>query len=183
VGTAHQYGREGKKTMTYRNLLLLALPLFVSLCLAGPPALAQREYHGADSVFEKEGVVILWGILKGKDEGSSWVIMEILNPVREEGGFQIFGVEAVDPFSNEKEWVVRERKLERENRVRSIRSSFTDKTVRRILFFSTRKQSEEGKPDMVIFYRGVPDTTPELLSEKELENYFQQALERLGKAH
>jgi len=157
------------------------LPLVICLCLVRPPAFAQREYHGADSAFEKEGIMILWGILKGKDEESSWVYIKILSPAGGQGRFQVFSVEAVDPFSNEKEWVVREQRLEKENLVRSARSSFTEKTVRRILFFGNMRNVEEGIPDMVIFYRGVPDTTPELLSKKELETYFDQALERLRK--
>ena len=167
--------------MNHRNLSRAILPFVVCLCLAPTLAYAQREYHGADSVFEKEGIVVLWGILKGKDEDSSWVYLKILNAAGEKRNFQLFSVEAVDPFSNEKEWMVRGQRLEEENRVKSVRSSFTDKTVRRILFFITRRNLEENKPDMVIFYRGIPDTTPELLSEQDLELYFKQALERLGK--
>jgi hypothetical protein len=181
LATGTATGREGKKTMIYRNLFLMVLPFVMLFCLTSPPALAQREYHGADSVFEKDGVAILWGILKGRDEDSSWVYLKMVIAPEEKGRLRLFSVEAVDPFSGEKEWVVRGQRLERENLVKSRRSSFTDKTVRRILFFRSPEALEEGKPDWVVFYRGVPDTTPELLSEPNLEHYFEQALEKLGK--
>ncbi len=34
---------------------------------------------------------------------------------------------------------------------------------------------------MTVYYLGVPDTSPEFLSEKEIEDYFVKALERLKK--
>ena len=165
-----------------RRKISVTLLIFLTYVILGTPIVhAQKEHHGADSSFEKEGMVVLWAILKGKDEDSSWVYLKILNATGGKGNFSIFSVEAVDPFSNEKGWVVRGQRLGKENLVKSNRSSFTDKTVRRILFFSTQRSFEEGEPDMIIFYRGVPDTTPELLSEKELETYFEQALGRLKK--
>jgi len=155
-------------------LMLLALNAFC-VSLAYP----ETEYHGADSVFEKEGIVILWAILKGQDEASSWVYIKIVNS----GGspYQIFSVEAIDPFSKEKEWVVKGIKLEKENVVKSIRTSFRDKTSRRVLFFRNMDALKKETPDMAVFYMGVPDTSPEVLSEKEMQGYFEKALERVKK--
>ena len=90
-------------------------------------------------------------------------------------------MEAIDPFSKEKEWVVKEEELKRENSVKSIRSSFRDKTARRILFYRSRQAFEKENPDLVVYYLGVPDTSPEVLSEKEMEDYFRKAQERLKK--
>ncbi|MBS3919278.1 MAG: hypothetical protein KG012_10345 [Deltaproteobacteria bacterium] len=90
-------------------------------------------------------------------------------------------MEAIDPFSKEKEWVVKEEELKRENSVKSIRSSFRDKTARRILFYRSRQAFEKENPDLVVYYLGVPDTSPEVLSEKEMKDYFEKAQERLKK--
>jgi hypothetical protein len=144
-----------------------------------PPVFGQKEFHGADSAFEREGITILWAILKGSTEESSWVYIKIVNSGK--SPFQIFSVEAVDPFSKEKEWVVKGKKLKKENLVRSNRTSFRDKTVRRILFYRSEKAFEKENPDMTVYYLGVPDTSPEVLSEKEMENYFEKAIERLKK--
>jgi hypothetical protein len=154
----------------------------IGMILAGwgiPPGWGEREFHGADSVFEKEGITILWAILKGPNEESSWVHIKIINSG--ENPFRIFSVEAVDPFSKEKEWVVKGEELKRENSVRSIRSSFREKTSRRILFYRSRQAFEKENPDMSVYYLGVPDTSPEVLSEREMGDYFKKAQERLKK--
>jgi hypothetical protein len=144
-----------------------------------PPLFGQNEFHGADSVFEREGITILWAILKGPTEESSWVYIKIVNSGK--SPFQIFSVEAVDPFSQEKEWVVKGEKLGKENVVRGVRSSFRDKTGRRILFYKSIEDFKKENPALTVFYLGVPDTSPEFLSEKDLGGYFNKALEKLKK--
>jgi hypothetical protein len=137
------------------------------------------EHHGADSVFEKEGIVIFWAILKGQNEANSWVYIRIINS----GGnpFQFYSVEAIDPFSKEKEWVVKGEPFQKKNVVKRTRTSFRDKTSRRILFYRNVEALEKEIPDMAVFYMGVPDTSPEVLSEKEMESYFEKVLERVKK--
>jgi hypothetical protein len=88
-------------------------------------------------------------------------------------------VEAVDPFSQEKEWATPGESLGKENVVKARRSSFRDKTGRRIHLYPGPRT--EGKATAIIFYQGVPDTTPEFLTEKEMEDYFNQALKRMKK--
>jgi len=165
--------------MKKHTLLFLLLAGMIWIAPRTPRIFSQTEYHGADSVFEKEGIAILWAILKGKDESSSWVYTKIINF----GGnsFQFYSVEAVDPFSRQKEWLLKGMKLEKENLVKSVRTSFRDKTSRRILFYRNEETLEEQIPDMTVFYMGVPDTSPEVLSEKELGAYFERALEQLKK--
>jgi hypothetical protein len=162
-----------------RFFLTLTLIAVILVAWEISPALGQREFHGADSVFEKDGITILWAILKGPTEESSWVHIKIINSGK--NPFQIFSVEAVDPFSKEKEWVVKGKKLEKENLIRSNRASFREKTGRRILFYRSTEAFEKENPDMIVYYLGVPDTSPEFLSEKGIEDYFQKAQERLKK--
>jgi hypothetical protein len=143
------------------------------------PLYGQKEFHGADSVFEKEGITILWAILKGPTEGSSRVYIKILNSGN--SPFQAFSVEAVDPFSKEKEWVVRGEVLKKENLVKSVRTSFTEKTGRRVFFYKNAEDLSKGNPATIVYYFGIPDTSPEFLTEREMENYFEKALRRLIK--
>ena len=165
--------------MTKRFLSVLIWIVVILLAWEISPALGQREFHGADSVFEQDGFTILWAILKGPTEETSWVYIKIINS--EKNHFRIFSVEAVDPFSKEKEWVVKGEELKRENSVRSIRSLFREKTSRRILFYRSKEAFEKQNPDMTVYYLGVPDTSPEVLSEKEMEDYFKKAEQRLKK--
>jgi len=145
------------------------------------PVYAQMEFHGADSFFEKEGIVILWAILKGSTEEDSWVYMKIIQTGQRPVSFQSFGVEAVDPFSNEKAWVVKGETLKKENSVKSIRVSFREKTARRVYFYETSEGFPRAKPAMTVYYLGVPDTAPEFMTERDLEDYFEKAFVRLKK--
>ena len=43
----------------------LVLLVFLMVLMAGRPALAATELHGADSSFRTGGITILWAILKG----------------------------------------------------------------------------------------------------------------------
>jgi hypothetical protein len=162
-----------------QSIFILIVLLVVLIVGKISAVFGQNEFHGADSIFEKEGIIILWAILKGPTEESSWVYIKIINSGK--SPFQIFSVEAVDPFSKEKEWVVRGEKLGEENVIKGVRSSFQDKTARRILFYRRVEAFEKENPDMAVYYLGVPDTSPEVLSEKEMEGYFKKALQRLKK--
>jgi len=162
-----------------RFFLTLTLIAVILVAWEISPVLGQREFHGADSVFEKDGITILWAILKGPTEESSWVYIKIINSGKDP--FRIFSGEAIDPFSKEKEWIVKGEELKRENSVKSLRSSFRDKTSRRIVFYRSRQAFEKENPDMIVYYLGVPDTSPEVLSEREMDDYFKKAQERLKK--
>jgi hypothetical protein len=156
----------------------------VLLFLAAPwawlhPVWGQEEHHGADSSFQLGNLVLLWGIVKGPNEDRSWVYLKMIRTGSEPGPWKSYRVEAVDPFSQEKEWVTPVESLQKDNLIKSPRSSFRDKTVRRIYLYPD--PSREEKPGAIIFYQGVPDTTPEFLTEKEMEGYFDQALKRLKK--
>ncbi len=165
--------------MNRSTLLIPILASVILTALAVPFAFGQKEYHGADSVFRIEGITILWAIWKGPDEDHSWVYLKIIYPETGDRRYRFFSVEAVDPFTGKKEWVVKGERLEKENVVKSVRSSFREMTGRRILFYRDPKEVQEDRPEMTVFYMGVPDTSPELLNEKQIEDYFSKALERL----
>ena len=162
-------------------VLVLTLTLLFWFITESSRAQGKREYHGADSLFEKEGIAILWAILKGSTEESSWVYIRIIQTGEGPVPFQLFGVEAVDPFSNQKEWVVKGEAFKKENVVKSIRASFREKTARRVLFYEKAEDLSKENPAMIVYYLGVPDTSPEFMTEKEIENYFGKALNRLKK--
>jgi hypothetical protein len=162
-------------------VFVLALSLLFWFMLESSRAQGRREYHGADSLFEKEGIVILWAILKGSTEESSWVYIKIIQTGGGPASFQFFGVEAADPFSNQKERVVTGERFKKENRVKSNRASFREKTARRVLFYENAEDLSKESPAMIVYYLGVPDTSPEFMTEREMENYFDNALNRLKK--
>jgi hypothetical protein len=142
-------------------------------------AAAEKGIHGADSVFQGEGITLVWAILKGADEESSWVQVRMLYQEADSGPLRFYGVEGIDPFTGSREIYDKAVPLQAEQTVRFVRSSFREKTGRRFLFYAAADEVERGRPVLVIFYQGVPDTAPEVLTEKEMEAYFETALSRL----
>ena len=149
------------------------------ILLAGRPALAATEIHGADSSFRAEGITILWAILKGASEENSFVHIRILHDTAAAPAITLFGVEAVDPFSKERAWVMKGEPLGAIQTLKTVRTDFRDKTERWLHFYMDRESLEKGQPALTIFYHGVPDTAPELLTEADLEAYLAQALLRM----
>lgn len=160
----------------FRTLLCAAL---LSLLLTGRPVLAATEIHGADSSFRAQGITILWAILKGTSEETSFVHIRILHDAAAAPGLTFYRVEAVDPFSKERGWAMKGEPLGAIQTLKSVRTDFRDKTERWLHFYSDRESLENGRPALTIFYHGVPDTAPEVLTEAELEAYLVQALSRI----
>jgi hypothetical protein len=157
----------------------LAALIFLLILLAGRPALAATELHGADSSFRAHGITILWVILKGSSEENTSVHARILHDTVTAPALMLFDVEAVDPFSKERAWVMRGISLRALQTLKTLRTDFKDKTERWFHFYTDRVASEKSRPVLTIFYHGVPDTTPEVLSEVDLEAYLTQALLRI----
>ena len=158
--------------------LPVGLVLLLSL-LTVSPAPAATGLHGADSSFKAQGITILWAILKGSSEENTFVHIRILHDVATAPALTLFSVEAVDPFSKEREWVVKGVPLRTLQTLKLVRPDFRDKTERWLHFYTDREALEKSRPALMIFYHGVPDTSPELLSEVDLEAYFAQALSRI----
>lgn len=163
----------GKVAGTVAGLVLIIL------LIAGRPAFAATEIHGADSSFRAQGITILWAILKGASEETSFVNIRILHDQAAAPGLAFYRVEAVDPFSKERAWVMKGEPLGAIQTLKIVRTEFRDKTERWLHFYADRESLEQGRPALTIFYHGVPDTAPELLTETELDAYLLHALSRI----
>ena len=153
--------------------------VLIVLLIAGRPAFAATEIHGADSSFRAQGITILWAILKGASEETSFVHIRILHDKAAAPGLRFYRVEAVDPFSKEREWVGNGEPLGGVQTLKIVRTDFRDKTERWLHFYGDRESLEKGQAALTIFYHGVPDTAPEILTEAALEAYLVQALSRI----
>jgi hypothetical protein len=96
--------------------------------------------------------------------------------------FQKYSVLAVDPFSKEEKWVFEGKEFQKKNLLKLNRASFRDMMERRFFFYKTDKNYKDKKPDMVVYYLSIPDTAPEFLEERQLEEYFRDAITRLKKS-
>ncbi len=154
------------------------LALLLVLVAGRPSFAATMQLHGADSSFRAQGITILWAILKGPTEEASFVHIRILHDQAAAPTLNFLGVEAVDPFSKEREWVVKA-PLWGKQTLKIVRTDFRDKTERWFHFYTDQAAQEKHRPALTIFYHGVPDTAPEILTEADLETYLTGAPARI----
>ena len=156
-----------------RHRLALALVLLVM----PTPARGQgMEIHGENSVFVGHGVAIAWGVLKGATEEQSQVIARIV-PAGE--GFAAVRIEGVDPFTQNRHVFIDGRPLRDRLDVRTPRGTFADFPRREILLYRTDADWKARTATVTIFYLGLPDTTPEFISEAALSTYLDEALAKI----
>lgn len=138
-------------------------------------------YHGADSVFNQEGITVIWALLKGESLEDSIVYLKLNTSEEIRSRFRYYSVKASDPFSDRVEWLILGEELKENISIKLERILFEDLTARELLFYYTFNP-ENGlsqKHDLSIYYLSLPDTTPEFTSLEKLEKYFIDAEARL----
>ena len=138
------------------------------------------EYHGADSTFQIEGLVFMWAILRAADEPSTQVVLDIVQTSAAAERYRFYTVIVEDPFTGENRTEVEAARLEEKNRVLRPRPEFQIFSNRRILLFTDERGVSRDRPELTVFYQGVPDTSPEFSDLDSLEAYFEQVLQRVG---
>jgi hypothetical protein len=145
-------------------VLSLALPV---------AALGQaRQVHGESSSFAGHGVAMVWGVLQGRGEEDTRVILRIA-PAG--GEYAAVGVDGVDPFSLRREALLPVQALGRSIEVRTPRATFADLPRREIHFYA----AGDPRPGLTVYFMGLPDTTPEFASEAALQAYLDETLATL----
>jgi hypothetical protein len=150
------------------------------LLLLLPRAGHAEEVPGADAVFVGRGVAILWGVVRGPDEIRTKVVLRI-ERLDLAAPWRLVSLEAVDPFTREREWVRLALDLTASGAVtvEMPREGFLAKPTRRLLFFPDATALQTGRPGLVVFYVSIPDTVPEFDSPAELDEHFARVRARL----
>ncbi|MBL8363369.1 MAG: hypothetical protein JNN18_22985 [Rubrivivax sp.] len=144
-----------------RRALLHTLPLVSTLGLAlwRPRAAcaAPREVHGASDVYAEPGLALAWAVLQAgasADPGDAIVVLTIeLDPAR----FAQIEVQGRDPFgSGRRTW--RERSASAPTvAVSALRRQIDDVPRTEVRLYA----ANATEPALLVYYVGVPDTTPE----------------------
>ena len=152
--------------------VVLALTILTCPIVAAAQA---REIHGENSSFAGEGVALAWGILKAQVEDQSQVVIRIA-PLGE--AYASVSIEGIDPFTQKRQEILGGSALGQALDVRSGRGSFAELPGREIHLF-TVADWQARRPTLTVFFMGVPDTTPEFLSENALATYLAETLSKL----
>jgi hypothetical protein len=149
--------------------------LALSLCVAQPAA-AATEVHGMTDAFAGNGVAIAWGTVRGASEETTFVVLRV---AVEPGRYARIAAEGIDPFTKEKKALVAPRALSGTIDLRIARKSFGDFPRTEVAFFDDRS-GVSAPPALVVYYLGVPDTTPEFASESALGAYLSDRIAKLA---
>jgi hypothetical protein len=145
--------------------------LILAMCMPAVAADAPREVHGAADAFAVPGVALAWAVLRGRDAQDAQVVMRIELDTARYADAQVVGI---DPFSHATRTLPTQTVAPGVIELRAPRASFADwpRTEVRL-----RAAGAEA-PALVVYYLGVPDTTPEFTDEARLASDLAARLAR-----
>ena len=136
---------------------------------------APREVHGMADGFAEAGVAIAWGVVRGASETATVAIRVVTDTAL----YPWVAVEGSDPFTQRQHPLLRPMSSAGLIDVRSPRAHFADFPRTELRFYDSAADAQSGMPKLVVFYLGVPDTTPEFATEDKLDAYLTDRIARL----
>lgn len=139
---------------------------------AAPPA---REVHGAADAYAEPGIALAWGVLRGADEATTRVTLRIVaDPVR----FARVAVVGRDPFTQAERVVMSPAATAGLPDLAISRAHFADYPRTEVRLIGP---GASDAPIVVVYYLGVPDTTPEFAAAAALERDLGERIARARK--
>jgi hypothetical protein len=163
--------------MTVRTTLVLAW--LTLACAAAVPAAAadpQREVHGMADAYAGQGIALAWAILRGANEAATVVVVRI---VADPDLYPVVAATGSDPFSQRAEPLLRATPSAGGLDLRVARAHFADFPRTELRFYASAAAAQSDTSRLVVYYLGVPDTTPEFATEANLEAYLAARIARV----
>ncbi|HEY2967593.1 MAG TPA: hypothetical protein VGK75_04420 [Casimicrobiaceae bacterium] len=163
--------------MSVRAPLLLACLTLATVAAA--PALAadpQREIHGMADAYAGQGVALAWGVLRGADEAGTLVVVRI---VADPDLYPIVAANGSNPFSRRAQSLLPATPNPGSIDVRTARAHFADFPRTELRFYESVAAAQSETPRLVVYFLGVPDTTPEFATEANLAAYLADRIARV----
>lgn len=139
------------------------------LALLSTPAVAAdawREVHGSGDLFAAPGVVLAWGVQRGASEAATEVVVRIAtDPAK----YPRLAVTGVDPFSKAEQPIVHAKASPGVLDVHIPRAQFADFPRTEFKLYDA---GGAAAPVLVVYYAGVPDTTPEFADAAKLDAHL-----------
>lgn len=155
--------------------LLSVLMLACAVIAAGPSdraaaaEAAPRAVHGSADIFAAAGVTLAWAVLRGATEAATLVVVRI---AANREAFASASVVGIDPFTQREQALLPPTATAPGIDVRVPRAQFADFPRTEFRLFASASPAPNDAPKLVIYYLGVPDTTPEFASGTALETYL-----------
>jgi hypothetical protein len=151
--------------------------LLAVLCCWAAAGLAQapREAHGSHDAYSAPGVALAWGVLRGADEATTAIVIRIVvDPI----AYPWLAVVAIDPFSKQEQAMQRPVQAAGPFDLRIPRAQFADYPRTELRLFDSAAHAQANAPQLVVYYLGVPDTTPEFADAAKLDASLSERIAR-----
>ncbi len=134
--------------------------------------------HGSADLYTAPGVTLAWGILRGPTEASTLVAVRI---VVAPDAFAAVSIVGIDPFTQREQVLLAPSSTAARIDARIPRAQFADFPRTEFRLFGSIPKAPADAPKLLVYYLGIPDTTPEFASEAALENYLTSRITQAGK--
>jgi hypothetical protein len=159
--------RSGRAALAVAALCaMLALPV-----AAADPV---REVHGASDAYAEPGIALAWGVRRGADEATTRVTLRV---VADPGRYPRVAVTGRDPFTQSERSVLAPAATAALADLTMPRSHFADFPRTELRFYGTGGTAEA--PRVVVYFLGLPDTTPEFATDAALARYLDERIARV----
>ena len=163
-----------------RNASLLVVVLAIGLqavaVRAAPDAAAPLAVaHGSADAFAAPGVALAWAILRGRDESDTRVLVRV---EAEPGTYGALAIDGVDPFTRASQSLLAAQGIGGALVLRLPRSRFAELPRTEWRFFAAASPRPGDAPALLVYYQGVPDTTPEFDDAAKLDAYLTERIAR-----
>ena len=136
--------------------------------LSDPYEIRERLEHELDLVIDA-------GIIEHEE-----TTMIVLRVVADPALYARIAADGVDPFSRRRQAVVADRPLTGMVELRLPRAHFADFPRTELRLYAGGASAAAAAPRLIVFYLGVPDTTPEFANEATLAAYLADRSARLA---
>jgi hypothetical protein len=137
---------------------------------------AAQEVHGSADAFTLPGLALAWAVLRGASEPTTEVVIRV---VADPAAFASVAAVGIDPFTRQERTLLAATASVRMVDLRVPRPHFADFPRTELRFYGTASPKPSETAKLVVFYLGVPDTTPEFVSASTFEAYLADRLARL----
>lgn len=157
-----------RSTLSVLRVALLAacLSLVPAVAMPGHAAAAPPEVHGSADAFAAPGVALAWAVLRGTSEATTIVVLRI---VTDPGVYPRVAIAGSNPFSQGRQSVQPGTEIAGGIDVRVPRAHFAEFPRTELRFYDSAAAMEADTPQLIVFYLGVPDTTPEFMTQAALD--------------
>ena len=133
------------------------------------------ETHGASDAFASPGVALAWGVLRGQDEAGTYVVVRL---EADPAAYASVGVAGVDPFTRSSQALAPVAPINGTIEIRVSRARFADLPRTEWRLYKSIQPSVGEAPALLVYYQGIPDTTPEFTDEGRLRADLVRRIER-----